>query len=82
MRALLGLTFLQSHGLQSQAPLSIELSRQESWRGLPFPSPGHLLDPGIQPVFLAWQMDSLPMNHFSFMTGDQTHTHYIESVES
>ena len=47
-----------------------------------FPSPGHLLDPGIQPVFLAWQMDSLPVSHFSFVTGDQTHTHYIESVES
>ena len=65
-----------------QAPLSIELSRQEYWSGLPFPSPGHLLDPGIQPVFLAWQTDSLPVSHLSFMTGDQTCTHYIESVES
>ena len=65
-----------------QAPLSIELSRQEYWSGLPFPSPGHFLDPGIQPVFLAWQTDSLPVSHLSFMTGDQTRTHYIESVES
>ena len=24
-------------------------SRQEYWRGLPFPSPGNLLDPGIEP---------------------------------
>ena len=24
-------------------------SRQEYWSGLPFPSPGHLLDPGIEP---------------------------------
>jgi len=24
-------------------------SRQESWRGLPFPSPGDLPDPGIEP---------------------------------
>ena len=28
-----------------QAPLSMEFSRQESWSGLPFPSPGDLPDP-------------------------------------
>ena len=33
-----------------QAPLSVEFSRQECWSGLPFPSPGHLLDPRIEPV--------------------------------
>ena len=33
-----------------QAPLSMGLSWQESWRGLPFPAPGHLPDPGIEPV--------------------------------
>ena len=32
-----------------QAPLSMEFSRQEYWSGLPFPSPGHLPDPGIEP---------------------------------
>ena len=31
-----------------QAPLSMEFSRQEYWSGLPFPSPGDLLDPGIK----------------------------------
>ena len=31
-----------------QAPLSIELSRQEYWSGLPFPPPGDLPDPGIE----------------------------------
>ena len=25
-------------------------SRQESWSGLPFPSPGNLPDPGIEPA--------------------------------
>ena len=30
-----------------QAPLSMELSRQEYWSGLPFPSPGDLPNPGI-----------------------------------
>ena len=33
-----------------QAPLSIKFSRQEYWSGLPFPSPGDLPDPGIEPV--------------------------------
>ena len=27
----------------------MELSRPEYWSGLPFPSPAHLLDPGIEP---------------------------------
>ena len=35
-----------------QAPLSMRFSRQECWSGLPFPSPGELLDPGIEPVTL------------------------------
>ena len=33
-----------------QAPLSMEFSRQEYWIGLPFPSPGDLPDPGIEPT--------------------------------
>ena len=32
-----------------QAPLSIGFSRQEYWSGLPFPSPGDLPNPGIEP---------------------------------
>ena len=32
-----------------QAPLSMGFSRQESWSGLPFPSPGDFPDPGIEP---------------------------------
>ena len=31
------------------APLSMGFSWQEYWRGLPFPSPGELPDPGIEP---------------------------------
>ena len=31
-----------------QAPPSMEFSRQEYWSGLPCPSPGDLLDPGIE----------------------------------
>ena len=32
-----------------QSPLSMEFSKQEYWSGLPFPSPGDLPDPGIEP---------------------------------
>ena len=32
-----------------QAPPSMGFSRQEHWNGLPFPSPGDLPDPGIEP---------------------------------
>ena len=32
------------------APLCMEFSRQEYWSGLPFPAPGDLLNPGIEPV--------------------------------
>ena len=31
------------------APPSMGFSRQEYWSGLPFPSPGDLPDPGIEP---------------------------------
>ena len=47
-----------------QAPLSKELSRQEYWSGLPFPSPGDLPDPGIEPSRLmshALAASSLPL---------------------
>ena len=33
---------------------------REYWRGLPFPSPGDLSDPGIEPRSLALQAHSLP----------------------
>ena len=36
-----------------QAPLSMGFSRQEYWSELPFPLPGVLPDPGMEPVSLA-----------------------------
>ena len=32
-----------------QAPLSMGFPTQEYWSGVPFPSPGDLSDPGIEP---------------------------------
>ena len=43
-----------------QALLSMRFSRQGYWRGLPFPSPGNLPKPGIEPWSPALQADSLP----------------------
>ena len=39
---------------------SVEFSRPESWSGEPFPSPGDLPNPGIEPRSPALQADSLP----------------------
>ena len=42
-----------------QAPPSMGFSRQECWSGLPFPSPGDLPNPGIEPRSPTLQVDSL-----------------------
>ena len=47
-----------------QAALPMEFSRQEDWNGVPFPTPGHLPNPGIghEPLVCpALQADSLPL---------------------
>ena len=47
-----------------QDPLAMGFPKQEYWSGLPFPSPGDLPDPGIEPISPAWQADSLPLSHW------------------
>ena len=42
-----------------QTPPSMGFSRQEYWSGLPFPSPGNLPDPGIEPRSPTLQADAL-----------------------
>ena len=42
------LTLVTPWTVPRQAPLSMGFSRQEYWRGLPFPSPRDLPDPGIK----------------------------------
>ena len=52
-----------------QAPLSMEFPRQESWSGLPFPSPRDLPDPGIEPespVYPTLQADTLFLTEYNF----------------
>ena len=43
-------SFVTPRTVAHQAPLSIGFHRQESWNGLPFPSPSDLPNPGIKPT--------------------------------
>ena len=43
-----------------QAPPPMGFSRLEYWSGLPFPSPGDLPNPGIEPRSPTLQADALP----------------------
>ena len=51
--------FVTRRTVACQASPSIEFSRQEYWNGLPFPSPGDLPNPGIEPRSSTLQADSL-----------------------
>ena len=55
--------FVTAKAVARQAPLSMGFHRREYWSRLPFPSPGDLPDPGIEPAAPAWQEDSLPLSH-------------------
>ena len=46
-----------------QAPVSMGFPRQEYWSRLPFPSPGDLPDPRIEPRSPALQAHSLLLSH-------------------
>ena len=54
-----------------QAPQSMGFSRHEYWSGLLCPSPGDLLDPGIQPVSLS--SPALPGRFFTTNTTGEAH---------
>ena len=54
------LTLVTPWTVAHQTPRSMGFSRQEYWSGLPFPSPGNLPDPGIEPGSSSLQADSLP----------------------
>ena len=61
-----------------QAPLSVVLSRQEYWSGLPFPFPEDLPKPGIEPwstVLLVDSSPSEPPGKPLYYTHTHTHTY-------
>ena len=53
------LTLVSPCIVAQQTPLSIGFSRKEYCSGLPFPSPGKLSDPGMEPGSPVLQADSL-----------------------
>ena len=63
-----------------QAPLSLESSRQEYWRVWPFPSPGDLSDPGIEPSSPALQAESSRSEPSTETLGFQMHVTGIVTV--
>ena len=46
-----------------QAPPSMKFSRQEYWSRLPFPSPGDLPDPGVEPESLHCRQTLYHLSH-------------------
>ena len=52
--------FVTPWTIACQGPLSMGFSRQEYWSRLPFPSPGNVPKPGIEPRSPALRADSLP----------------------
>ena len=52
--------FVTPWTVAQHSSLSIEVSRQEYWSGLPFPSLGNLSDPGIKPRSPALLTTELP----------------------
>ena len=56
--------------------LYMRFPRKEYWSGLPFPTPGDLPNWGTEPIYPAWQVDSLLLSHLgisiSFQLGSVT----------
>ena len=48
--SILSTCFVTPWTIACQIPLSMGFSRQEYWSGLPFPPPGDLPDPGVEPT--------------------------------
>ena len=57
-----------------QVPLAMELSRQEYWSGLPFPPPGYLPDPEIEPRSPSLQAGFLPSEPPGVLTSPQSYS--------
>ena len=64
-----------------QDPLFTELSRQEYWNGLSFPTLGDLPNPGIKLESPASQADSLPLSHQESNTDINVSTKTTKALE-
>ena len=69
-----------------RAPLSMRFPRQEHWSGLPFPSPGDLSNPGMEPelaggFFITEPPGKPPIAiRVYVLVPDNNHTHKIQKV--
>ena len=77
LHAQLCLTICNPWTVVCQAPLSMEVSRQECWNGLPFHSSGDRPDTGIEPGSPALQADSLPSDPSGKPIINSAHYRYI-----
>ena len=79
--------FVTPRTVAPQAPLPMGFSRQESWSGLPFPSPGDLPDPGIKPTspkspslagnyWATWESQNAPTKRHRLVEWIQKHDFY------
>ena len=69
-------SFVTPWTVARQAPLSMGFSRQEYWSGLPFPSPGYLPNPGIEPRSPALQEMLYPLSHQGSRE-EELHTKFV-----
>ena len=68
--------FVTPWAVAHQSPLPMESSRQEYQGGLPFPTPGDLPDPGIEPASLiSPALASRLFSTITYTTHTHTHTH-------
>ena len=70
--------FLTLWTIAHQTSLSMGFPRQESWSGLPSPSPGDLLEPRIKPSSTSLQMDSLLLSHWGSLQQSVTFFQMME----
>ena len=71
---------LQPVDCAHKAPPSVGFSRQEYWSGLPFPSPGDLPDPGIEPRSPTLQADALTSVPNASREAKELELSYIEGT--
>ena len=60
----------------------MEFPRQEYWSGLPFPSPGDLPNPGIEPRSTALQADSLPTEQLGTVILNFKLAHLLSAINT
>ena len=63
-----------------QAPLPVKFSRQEYWSGLPFPSPGDLPKPGMEPMSPAFRKILYYLSHQGIPTDEEGSLHAMATV--